>query len=43
MHAGYDPTAEAILLCESDGTPKRWKKKSPHERSAARRAPPPSA
>jgi glycolate oxidase len=27
VHAGYDLTAEAILLCESEAHPKRWKKK----------------
>ena len=28
VHAGYDLTAEAILLCEATARPKRWKRKS---------------
>ncbi len=28
VHAGYDTEAAAILLCESDGTPKKWPRKS---------------
>lgn len=28
VHAGYDLQAEAILLCESDGTPRKWRRKS---------------
>jgi len=28
VHAGYDLDAAAILLCESDGTPMRWRRRS---------------
>jgi glycolate oxidase len=29
VKAGYDTDAAAILLCEADGTPRKWKRKSP--------------
>jgi len=38
VHAGYDLTAEAILLCESDGTPEEVEEEIGRMRGAARRS-----